>query len=611
VIAEVKKPTLVISHNKTLAAQLYGEFMQLFPDNAVEFFISYYDYYQPEAYIPGRDIYIEKDSDINKQIEKLRLRATMSLMERRDVIIVASVSCIYGLGTPENYREALIRLKTGDSYQRDKLLRQLIKIHYGRNDVAFERGTFRVRGDTIDVYPAYMEHSVRLEFFGDELEKISRINPLDNKILEIVDEYPIYPANHFVTTSASLNRAITTIKQELKERVETFNKTNKLIEAQRIEQRTLFDIEMLQELGYCSGIENYSRHLVGTEPGSPPNTLLDYFPDDFLMVIDESHASLPQIRAMFNGDYSRKKNLVEYGFRLPSAFDNRPLKWEEFEKKMKQVIFVSATPADYELDKCQGVIVEQIIRPTGLLDPRMLIRPVTSQVDDLLEEIRKRKPLNQRILVTTLTKRMAEDLATYLNRADIKARYLHSEIKTMERANIIRELRLGKFDVLIGVNLLREGLDLPEVSLVAIFDADKTGFLRSTRSLIQTAGRAARHVEGTVILYADTITDTIRSVIDETDRRRAKQLAYNKKHSIIPETIKKNIDEIMTSTSVAAGYQEKVTKSKKIDFKEYLDLGSKEKIVSLLRREMKQAAQDLDFEKAAELRDRIFELEEI
>jgi excinuclease ABC subunit B len=611
VIAEVKKPTLVISHNKTLAAQLYGEFMQLFPDNAVEFFISYYDYYQPEAYIPGRDIYIEKDSDINKQIEKLRLRATMSLMERRDVIIVASVSCIYGLGTPENYREALIRLKTGDSYQRDKLLRQLIKIHYGRNDVAFERGTFRVRGDTIDVYPAYMEHSVRLEFFGDELEKISRINPLDNKILEIVDEYPIYPANHFVTTSASLNRAITTIKQELKERVETFNKTNKLIEAQRIEQRTLFDIEMLQELGYCSGIENYSRHLVGTEPGSPPNTLLDYFPDDFLMVIDESHASLPQIRAMFNGDYSRKKNLVEYGFRLPSAFDNRPLKWEEFEKKMKQVIFVSATPADYELDKCQGVIVEQIIRPTGLLDPRMLIRPVTSQVDDLLEEIRKRKPLNQRILVTTLTKRMAEDLATYLNRADIKARYLHSEIKTMERANIIRELRLGKFDVLIGVNLLREGLDLPEVSLVAIFDADKTGFLRSTRSLIQTAGRAARHVEGTVILYADTITDTIRSVIDETDRRRAKQLAYNKKHSIIPETIKKNIDEIMTSTSVAAGYQEKVTKSKKIDFKEYLDLGSKEKIVSLLRREMKQAAQELDFEKAAELRDRIFELEEI
>ncbi|MCF7913160.1 MAG: excinuclease ABC subunit UvrB [Candidatus Cloacimonetes bacterium] len=611
VIAQVQKPTLVISHNKTLAAQLYGEFCQLFPDNAVEFFISYYDYYQPEAYLPGRDIYIEKDADINKQIEKLRLRATMSLMERRDVIIVASVSCIYGLGTPENYREALIRLKKGDVIPRDKLLRQLVKIHYGRNDVAFERGTFRVRGDTIEVYPAYMEHSVRLEFFGNELEQISRINPLDNKVLETVDEYPIYPANHFITTSASLNKAIGTIKSELKQRIDHFEKNNKLIEAQRIEQRTLFDIEMLQELGYCSGIENYSRHLIGSEPGSPPYTLLDYFPDDFMIVIDESHASIPQVRAMFNGDYARKKNLVEYGFRLPSAFDNRPLKWEEFEARLKQVIFVSATPAEYELDKCQGVIVEQIIRPTGLLDPEIVVRPVSTQVDDLMEEIRIRTPLGERILVTTLTKRMAEDLATYLNRANIKARYLHSEIKTMERANIIRELRLGKFDVLIGVNLLREGLDLPEVSLVAIFDADKTGFLRSVRSLTQTSGRAARNANGRVIFYADNLTDTIQTVIRETSRRREKQIAYNQEHNITPVSIKKNIDEIMTSTTVAAGYKEKGIPKDKVDFREYLELESKEKVISLLRKEMNIAAQNLDFEKAAELRDRIFELEEI
>ncbi len=611
VIAQVQKPTLVISHNKTLAAQLYGEFKQLFPESAVEFFISYYDYYQPEAYIPGRDIYIEKDVDINQQIEKLRLRATMSLMERRDVIIVASVSCIYGLGTPENYREALIRLRTGDNIKRDKLLRQLVNIHYGRNDVAFERGTFRVRGDTIDIYPAYMEHSVRLEFFGDVLERISRINPLDNKILEKVDEYPIYPANHFITTPASLSRAIETIKQELRQRVNTYKKNNQLIEAQRIEQRTLFDIEMLQELGYCSGIENYSRHLIGSEPGRPPYTLMDYFPDDFLVVIDESHASLPQIKAMFKGDYSRKKNLIDYGFRLPSAYDNRPLKFDEFEQKIKQVIYMSATPADYELDKCNGVIVEQIIRPTGLLDPTIEVRPVSSQVDDLLEEIRLRVPLKQRILVTTLTKRMSEDLATYLTKANVKARYLHSEIKTIERSNIIRELRLGKFDVLIGVNLLREGLDLPEVALVAIFDADKTGFLRSTRSLIQTAGRAARNINGKVILYADSQTETIATVIRETNRRRVKQLAYNQEHNITPMSIKKNIDEIMSSTSVATGYQEKVPKKKKIDFMEYLDLDSKEKIISLLRKEMNEAAKELDFERAAELRDRIFELEEI
>lgn len=611
VVASVNKPTLVISHNKTLAAQLYGEFKQLFPENAVEFFISYYDYYQPEAYIPGKDIYIEKDSDINKQIEKLRLRATMSLMERSDVIIVASVSCIYGLGTPESYREALIRLKKGDVISREKLLKQLVKIHYGRNDIAFERGTFRVMGDTIDIYPAYMEHSVRLEFFGDELERISRINPLDNKILEVVEEYPVYPANHFITTSDSLSRAISSIKDELKGRVKWFNDNNRLVEAQRIEQRTLFDLEMLREIGFCSGIENYSRHLTGMQPGMPPNTLLDYFPDDFLVVIDESHVSIPQVRAMYNGDYSRKKNLVDYGFRLPSAFDNRPLKFEEFENKVPQVIYVSATPADYELEKCQGVIVEQIIRPTGLLDPEIIVRPINTQVDDLISEIRKRIPLKEKTLVTTLTKRMAEDLSHYLKKADIKARYLHSEVKTIERSKIIRDLRLGKFDVLIGVNLLREGLDLPEVSLVAILDADKTGFLRSTRSLIQTAGRAARNVKGKVILYADVRTDSIRDVIEETSRRRAKQKKYNEDNKIVPQTIKKNIDEIMSSTTVAAGYQEKVTKKEKVEFKEYLDLDSTEKIINLLRKEMQAAARDLDFEKAAELRDRIYELENV
>jgi len=611
VIQKINRPTLVMSHNKTLAAQLYGEFKQLFPDNAVEFFISYYDYYQPEAYIPGKDIYIEKDSDINKQIEKLRLRATMSLMERQDVIIVASVSCIYGLGTPESYRDSLIRLRTGDIISRKKLLQQLVKIHYGRNDIAFERGAFRVMGDTIDIYPAYMEHSVRLEFFGDELEKISRLNPLDNKVLEVVDEYPIYPANHFITTSASLSKAIGTIKDELKSRTKWFTDNNQLVEAQRIEQRTLFDLEMLREIGHCSGIENYSRHLTGMKPGMPPNTLIDYFPEDFLLVIDESHASIPQVKAMFKGDYSRKKNLIDYGFRLPSAFDNRPLKFEEFENKIHQVIYVSATPSVYELDKCSGVIVEQIIRPTGLLDPVIEMRPLATQIDDLMEETRKRIIAGQRVLVTTLTKRMAEDLAQYLKKADIKARYLHSEVKTIERSKIIRDLRLGKFDVLIGVNLLREGLDLPEVSLVAILDADKTGFLRSTRSLIQTAGRAARNIDGKVIFYADVVTDAIRFVMAETARRRQKQLTYNKNNNIVPQSIKKSIDEIMNSTSVAAGYQEKVAGKEKIEFKEYLDLDSKEKIVNLLRKEMQLAARNLDFEKAADLRDRIYELENV
>ena len=614
VIQKVQKPTLILSHNKTLAAQLYGELKLLFPDNAVEFFISYYDYYQPEAYIPGRDIYIEKDSDVNSAIEKLRLHATMSLMERPDTIVVASVSCIYGLGIPEEYNKAHLRIKVGDFIDRDQLLADLVNINYGRNDIAFQRGAFRVKGDIVEIYPAYLENSIRVEFFGDEIERITRINPLDNHIIEEVSEYPIYPANHFITSDKMLKKALASIKEELKERVKQFEFEGKLIEAQRIEQRTNFDMEMLKELGFCSGIENYSRHLTGGKPGDPPNTLLDFFPDDYLMVIDESHVSLPQVRAMYAGDYSRKKNLVEFGFRLPSAFDNRPLRFEEFEEKHPQIIYVSATPGDYELEKTDGEFVEQIIRPTGLLDPEIEVRPVATQVDDLLEEVRLRLPKKQRILVTTLTKKMAEDLSIYLKKAGIKASYLHSEVKTMERSQIIRDLRLGEIDVLIGVNLLREGLDLPEVSLVAILDADKTGFLRSTRSLIQTAGRAARNVEGKVIFYAEKISDAMQFTISETARRRAKQLAYNRENGITPQTIKKNIDDIMASTTVAAGYQKakpKSSSSEKDKFMQYLELDSREKVLELLTAEMKAAAAALDFERAAELRDRISELEYI
>ena len=615
VIAHFNRPTLVLSHNKTLAAQLYGELKQLFPENAVEYFISYYDYYQPEAYIPGKDIYIEKDSSINEQIEKLRLRATMSLMERRDVIIVSSVSCIYGLGVPEEYREALISLKKGMKMDREELIHQLISAHYSRNDIAFERGAFRVRGDVVDIFPAYLEHCLRVEFFGDEIYRLEKIHPISCQPLEEVENYDVYPAIHFLMNEEKLRKALISIEQEMNERVAWFLQNQKYVEAERLKQRTTFDLEMLRELGYCSGIENYTRHLTGAKPGEPPNCLLDYFPEDFLMVIDESHVTIPQVHGMFAGDYTRKKNLVEYGFRLPSAFDNRPLRFEEFEKFMHQVIFVSATPADYELSLTKGEIVEQVIRPTGLLDPEIEIKPIKHQVDDLIAQIKERVAKKQKILVMTLTKRMSEDLSIYLNNAGIKARYMHSDIDSIERAKIIRDFRLGEFDVIVGINLLREGLDLPEVSLVAILDADKTGFLRSTRSLIQISGRAARNVDGKVIFYADEITDAIKQTVAETNRRRAKQLAYNEEHGITPQTIYKTIDQIMQSTAIAEGYdkiakQATFEKPSAKEFMEYLELDNKDKIIELLTKEMNKAAANLDFEHAAELRDKLWELQQ-
>ncbi|MDI3503394.1 MAG: excinuclease subunit [Candidatus Cloacimonadota bacterium] len=613
VIEKLNRPTLVLSHNKTLAAQLYGELKQLFPHNAVEYFISYYDYYQPEAYIPGKDIYIEKDSDINQQIEKLRLRATMSLMERRDVIIVASVSCIYGLGVPEEYREALIRLHLGMRMDRDELIRKLVAAHYSRNDIAFERGAFRVRGDTIDIYPAYLEHCLRVEFFGDEIVNLEKLHPISYQSLGKVEEYPVYPAIHFIMSEEKLHNALHSIESEMQERVQYYLDHKRYLEAERLKQRTMFDLEMLRELGYCSGIENYSRHLTGAQPGEPPNCLLDYFPEDFLFIIDESHVSIPQVRGMYGGDYTRKQNLVEYGFRLPSAFDNRPLRFEEFESYLRQVIFVSATPASYELDKTNGEIVEQVIRPTGLIDPEIEIKPIKHQVDDLISQARERVAKGHKVLVMTLTKRMAEDLTTYLLKAGIRTKYLHSDIDSIKRAKIIRELRLGEYDVLVGVNLLREGLDLPEVSLVAILDADKTGFLRSARSLIQISGRAARNVEGKVVLYADVLTDAIKQTVDETNRRRRKQLAYNEEHGITPQTIMKTVEQIMQSTSIAEGYEPKAEPKdkdqKKQEFSEYLELDSQNKIVELLQKEMQNAAAKLDFERAAELRDRIWELQ--
>lgn len=615
VISRLDRPVLVLSHNKTLAAQLYGELKQLFPENAVEYFISYYDYYQPEAYIPGKDIYIEKDADINAQIEKLRLRATMSLMERRDVIIVASVSCIYGLGVPEEYREALIRLETGMKMDRDELLAKLVAAHYSRNDIAFERGAFRVRGDIVDIYPAYLEHCLRVEFFGDEICRLEKLHPISYQSLGEVTQYPVYPAIHFIMSQEKLNQALSSIENEMNERVAWYLANQRYVEADRLQSRTKFDLEMLAELGYCSGIENYTRHLTGAKPGEPPNCLLDYFPEDFLFIIDESHVTIPQVHGMFGGDYTRKKNLVDYGFRLPSAFDNRPLRFEEFESYMRSVIFVSATPADYELELTQGEIVEQVIRPTGLLDPEIEIKPIRNQVDDLIAQIRERLAKNHKVLVMTLTKRMSEDLSVYLQNAGIKAKYLHSDIDSIERAQIIRSLRLGEYDVIVGVNLLREGLDLPEVSLVAILDADKTGFLRSARSLIQISGRAARNVDGKVVLYADEITDAIQTTLDETNRRRAKQLSYNQEHGITPQSISKTIEQIMQSTAIAEGYASidkdgaKEEKPDKEDFYQYLELDNRDKLLELLRKEMKRAASHLDFERAAELRDKISELE--
>ena len=599
-IERVGLPTLVFSHNKTLAAQLYGEFKTFFPYNAVEFFISYYDYYQPEAYLPQKDLYIEKDSDINEEIDRLRLRATSSLIERTDVIIVASVSCIYGLGSPAEYEKLHVIIEVGHRIERNQLLRRLVDILYSRNDFVLERGTFRVRGDVVEIMPAYDDQALRVEFFGDEIEAIKIIDPVSGKVVKEKERAAIYPAKHFVTTFPRIEEAVQGILKEMEECVRRFKEQGKFLEAQRLESRTLYDMEMLQEIGYVSGIENYSRHLTGRKPGQPPWVLLDYFPEECLLVIDESHATIPQIRGMFNGDLSRKKNLVEYGFRLPSALDNRPLNFEEFEKKIHQCIFVSATPADYELEKTGGEIVEQVIRPTGLLDPVIIVKPVEGQVDDLLEEIRLCVEKNERVLVTTLTKKMAEDLAGYINAANIKGTYLHSEINALDRVSILRDLRLKEFDVLVGVNLLREGLDLPEVSLVAILDADKEGFLRSERSLIQTAGRAARNVNGTVIMYAYHITESMRKAIEETNKRRAKQKAYNKTHGITPETIQKSIDNILMVARVAD--KKKPVDHKKIDILELMD---HEEALATLKKRMKEASDKLDFEKAAELRDEI------
>jgi excinuclease ABC subunit B len=602
VIANVNRPTLVISHNKTLAAQLYGEFKGFFPGNAVEFFISYYDYYQPEAYVPQTDTYIEKDSSINDEIDRMRLKATSSLMARRDVIIVASVSCIYGLGSPEDYQKLVVMVRRGEPYDRNDLLLKLVDIQYNRNDFDFQRGTFRVRGDTVDIFPAYGEEALRIEFFGNEVENLYWINVVSGTVVQRVPVAVIYPARHFVTTGDKLQQAVLTIREELQEQLQTLRQRNKLLEAQRLEMRTNFDLEMLQEIGYCSGIENYSRHLTGRAPGEPPYTLLDFFPKDFLMFIDESHQSIPQIRAMYNGDRSRKETLVEYGFRLPSALDNRPLKFHEFEEHMPQVIFVSATPAEYELKKSKGVIVEQVIRPTGLVDPLIEVRPVATQIDDLIAEIGRQADKKERTLVTTLTKRMAEDLTDYLRGMNINVRYLHSEINALERVDILRDLRLAQFDVLVGINLLREGLDLPEVSLVAVLDADKEGFLRSYVSLMQTSGRAARNIGGRVIFYADTMTESIRKTIDETDRRREKQIQYNTEHGITATTIYKTAEEILATTSIA-DVRHRLLKVAEPQI-EYGIL-DREELLGRLESEMKTAAANLEFERAAMIRDEI------
>jgi len=602
VIEKINKPTLVISHNKTLAAQLYGEFKGFFPENAIEYFISYYDYYQPEAYLPTTDTYIEKDSSINDEIDRLRLKATSSLLERSDVVIVASVSCIYGLGSPKDFKDLLLILEKGEVYPHRKILERLIDIHYTRNDIDFHRGTFRVRGDVIEIFPAYEEQALRVEMWGDKIEKIMVMHPLTGEVLREKERAAVYPAKHFVTTSPKLEKAIQAIQIELKQQLKLLRSQNKLLEAQRLESRTHYDIEMMQEIGYCSGIENYSRHLANRKPGDRPACLIDYFPEDFLIIIDESHATIPQIRAMYNGDRARKETLVEYGFRLPSALDNRPLKFEEFESLSPQTIFASATPADYELEKCGGMIVEQIIRPTGLMDPEVIIKPTQGQIDDLIGEIRKRVASNQRVLVTTLTKRMSEDLSEYLSDLDIRVRYLHSEIHALDRVEILRALRLAEFDVLVGINLLREGLDLPEVSLVAILDADKEGFLRSHRSLMQTAGRAARHIDGSVILYADKMTDAIQNLVNETKRRREIQNTYNKAHNITPQTIYKTAEEILSTTAVADSKSVTMLSGEQL---EKMTPMEKEETIDGMEQEMLAAAKELDFERAAQLRDEI------
>ena len=615
VIAQHGRPALVMSHNKTLAAQLYGELKQLFPKNAVEYFISYYDYYQPEAYVPSTDTFIEKDSSINEDIEKLRLRATSSLMEREDVIIVSSVSCIYGLGDPREYRALMFTLEVGQEIRRKQILEALVNIQYQRNDAAFERGTFRVRGDTIELYPAYDEQGVRIELWGDEVERITRFDPLTGDAIAQVPRTAIYPATHFVTQKPTIERAVTRIRAELDARLRQLLGENKLLEAQRLESRTNFDIEMMLEIGTCAGIENYSRHIAGRDEGERPACLFDYFPEDFLVVVDESHVTVPQIGGMYNGDRARKTTLVEHGFRLPSALDNRPLKFDEWEELVPKAIFVSATPGDYELARSGGVVVEQIIRPTGLVDPEVVVRPVRGQVDDLLAEIREREAKGERVLVTTLTKRMSEDLTDFLQQHGVKVRYLHSDIDSIERVEILRDLRLGKFDVLVGINLLREGLDLPEVSLVAILDADKEAFLRSASSLIQTVGRAARNASGTAILYADRITGSMQRMMEETERRRAIQLAYNEEHGIIPQTIIKSIAEIERSTRVADARtrdakEEALAKVAERRAAYGAEAAKKDprELIAELEQEMKDAAAQLDFERAAVLRDELLEL---
>ena len=609
VVAAVNRPTLIIAPNKTLAAQLYGEFKELFPENAVEYFVSYYDYYQPEAYIPTTDTFIEKDSSINDEIDKLRHSATRSLLTRRDVLIVASVSCIYGIGSPESYQAMHIFFHQGDDYGRDDLLRKLVEIQYERNDMDFHRGSFRVRGDCIEIFPAHDdERALRIEFFGDTVDSISEIDPLRGQVIQRLSKCAIYPASHYVATRETLERAVEAIRIELEERILWFREQNMLVEAQRIEQRTFFDIEMLEEMGFCQGIENYSRHFDGRAAGEPPYTLIDYFPKDFLLIIDESHITVSQIGGMYRGDRSRKETLVNYGFRLPSALDNRPLNFNEFSGKLNQAVYVSATPAEYELKKAEGVVVEQVIRPTGLIDPAIDVRPASGQVDDLLHEIRETTAKGERVLVTTLTKRMAEELTDYYRELGVKVKYLHSDINTIERMQIIRDLRMGLFDVLVGINLLREGLDIPEVSLVAILDADKEGFLRSTRSLIQTCGRAARNVAGRVIMYADTVTGSMRACIDETERRRAIQTEFNREHGITPRTVKKGLRSILESIEE----HDYVNVSRVAEeTAEYVPLEKIPGMVKKLRKEMLAAAKELEFEKAAELRDRIRKLQDM